>query len=75
MKLSRTTDDKRREAVMKLEDTRMHGLVDGAHTLNAILEAQRQPADNGWPAYVFIKVITAVDADQIAEIAGGLNTS
>jgi AIPR protein len=70
-----TFDDKRREAVMKLDDTRMHGVVDGAHTLHAILEAQRQPPENGWPAYVFIKVVTGVDADQIAEIAGGLNTS
>jgi len=70
-----TFDDKRREAVMKLDDTRIHGVVDGAHTLDAILEAQRQPPENGWPAYVFIKVITGIDADQIAEIAGGLNTS
>jgi hypothetical protein len=70
-----TFDDKRREAVMKLDDSRMHGVVDGAHTLHAILEAQRQPPENGWPAYVFIKVITGIDADQIAEIAGGLNTS
>jgi hypothetical protein len=68
-------DDKRREAVMSLEDTRLHGVVDGAHTLDAILEAQRQPPENGWPAYVFIKVVTGMDADQIAEIAGGLNTS
>jgi hypothetical protein len=33
----------------------MHGVVDCAHTLHAILEAQRQPLENGWPAYVFIK--------------------
>lgn len=70
-----TFDDKRREAVLKMDDTRMHGVVDGAHTLHAILEAQRQPPENGWPAHVFIKVITGIYADQIAEIAGGLNTS
>ena len=70
-----TFDDKRKEAVMRLDDTRMHGVVDGAHTLDAILEAQRQPPENGWPAHVFIKVVTGIDADQIAEIAGGLNTS
>ncbi|MEN3325453.1 MAG: hypothetical protein V7638_260, partial [Acidobacteriota bacterium] len=64
-----------REAVLKMDDTHMHGVVDGAHTLHAILEAQRQPPENGWPAHVFIKVITGIDADQIAEIAGGLNTS
>jgi hypothetical protein len=69
-----TFDDKRREAVMTLDDTRLHGVVDGGHTLDAILEVQQQPPEK-WPAYVFIKVITGVEADQIAEIAGGLNTS
>ncbi len=67
-------DDKRKEAVMTLDDTRLHGVVDGGHTLDAILEVQQQPPEK-WPAHVFIKVITGVEADQIAEIAGGLNTS
>lgn len=68
-------DDKRQEVVLTLQDTKLHGIVDGAHTLDAILEAQKQPPENGWPANVFIKAIVGVDADQIAEIAGGLNTS
>jgi hypothetical protein len=68
-------DDKRHEVVLGLVDSKLHGVVDGAHTLDAILEAQTQPPEGGWPAYVFVKVITDVDVDQIAEIAGGLNTS
>lgn len=68
-------DDKRQEVVLTLRDTKLNGVVDGAHTLDAILEAQKQPPENGWPAYVFIKAITGVEGDQIAEIAGGLNTS
>ena len=68
-------DDKRKEVVLKLTSTKIHGVVDGAHTLDAILEAQKQPPEDGWPAYVFVKAITGVDSDQIAEIAGGLNTS
>lgn len=68
-------DDKRKEAVLVLNDTEIHGIVDGAHTLDAILKTQEQPPENGWPAYVFIKVVVGVEADQIAEIAGGLNTS
>lgn len=68
-------DEKRHEVILKLGDSKAHGVVDGAHTLDAILEAQNQPPDGGWPAYVFIKVIVGVEADQIAEIAGGLNTS
>lgn len=68
-------DDKRKEVILRLESTKDHGVVDGAHTLDAILEAQKSPPEDGWPAYVFIKSIVGVDADQIAEIAGGLNTS
>lgn len=68
-------DEKRHEAVVQLEDKKVHGVVDGAHTLHAILEAQATPPADAWPAYVFVKIITGVDASQIAEIAGGLNTS
>jgi AIPR protein len=68
-------DDKRKEVVLKLSSTKIHGVVDGAHTLDAILEVQKQPPEDGWPAYVFVKAITGVEVDQIAEIAGGLNTS
>jgi hypothetical protein len=70
-----TYDDKRQEVLLRLKDVKLHGVVDGAHTLDAILETQKQPPENGWPAHVFIKAVTGVDADQIAEIAGGLNTS
>lgn len=68
-------DDKRKEVVLSLGEPKQHGVVDGAHTLDAILEAQKQPPEDGWPAFVFIKAIMGVDAGQIAEIAGGLNTS
>jgi len=69
-----TYDDKRREAVLDLEDTKLHGVVDGGHTLDAVLEVQQSPPER-WPAHVFIKVMTGLDTEQIAEIAGGLNTS
>jgi len=68
-------DDKRHEVLLRLSDRKLHGVVDGAHTLDAILETQKQPPENGWPAHVFIKAVTGLDADQIAEVAGGLNTS
>jgi hypothetical protein len=70
-----TYDNKRKEVVLSLDDNKLHGVVDGAHTLDAILETQLQSPENGWPAFVFVKAVTGVDADQIAEIAGGLNTS
>ncbi|HWZ64731.1 MAG TPA: AIPR family protein [Steroidobacteraceae bacterium] len=72
---SLTFDDKRQEVVIQFSDANLHGVVDGAHTLHAVLEAQKQPPENGWPASVFVKCVTGVDSSQIAEIAGGLNTS
>lgn len=68
-------DDKRHEVILRLDDKRTHGVVDGAHTLQAILEAQAQEPVEDQSGHVFIKTITGVDGDQIAEIAGGLNTS
>ena len=68
-------DEKRHEVNLPLTDAKVNGVVDGTHTLDAILEAQTQPPEGSWPAFVFIKVVVGVEADQIAEIAGGLNTS
>lgn len=68
-------DDKRHEVVVTLEDPSQHGVVDGSHTLHAILEGQANPPEGGWPAYVFVTVKTGIDPAEIAEVAGGLNTS
>lgn len=71
-------DDKRREVVVELDQPELHGLVDGGHTLEAILESQVERNGEGaadWAAEVFVKVMTGITADQIAEIAGGLNSS
>lgn len=70
-----TYDDKRQEVILHLNDTKQHGVIDGAHTLDAIIEAQNQPQENDISSFVFIKTIIGIEADQIAEIAGGLNTS
>lgn len=68
-------DDKRREVTVVLEDRTQHGVVDGSHTLHAILATQKSPPEGGWPAHVFVTAKTGIDPDQIAEVAGGLNTS
>ncbi len=70
-----TYDDKRQEVILHLNDMKQHGVIDGAHTLDAIIEVQNLPQENESPSFVFIKTIIGIDADQIAEIAGGLNTS
>lgn len=67
-------DESRKEATIELDDAKVHGVVDGAHTLSAIIKAQ-ESGDAIGKAYVFIKAVVGVDDGQIAEIAGGLNTS
>ncbi len=67
-------DDSRKEVSLELDDSKIHGVVDGAHTLSAIIKAQ-ESGDAIGKAYVFIKAVVGVDDGQIAEIAGGLNTS
>jgi len=68
-------DEKTKQVVISFQDPALHGVVDGGHTLHAIMQTQQDPPENGWPAYVWFKVLTGLDAGQIAEIAGGLNTS
>jgi hypothetical protein len=72
---SLTYDDKHQEVVIGLSEKTSHGVVDGAHTLHSILGQESQPGEASDRAYVFIKVVTGIEASEIAEIAGGLNTS
>ena len=67
-------DDKKQTVLLELDNVALHGVVDGAHTLNAILTTQKTPPD-AWTASVFFKIVVGADSEQIAEIAGGLNTS
>ena len=67
-------DDKKQEVVIEMADEELHGVVDGAHTLHAVIESQKAD-DPAASAAVFFKCVTGIDAGEIAEIAGGLNTS
>jgi hypothetical protein len=67
-------DESRKEVILELSDSKLHGVVDGAHTLDAIIKSQ-DGSEAASKAQVFIKVLIGVDESQIAEIAGGLNTS
>jgi hypothetical protein len=67
-------DEKKQEVVLGLTDKTLHGVVDGAHTLRAVIDSQSDEEQSG-NAAVFIKCVTGIDATEIAEIAGGLNTS
>lgn len=70
-------DDKTQTVIIGLSDKAIHGVVDGAHTLRAILDAQENPDEEETlnRSHVFIKACAGIDATEIPEIAGGLNTS
>ncbi len=68
-------DNKTQQVALTLSERDLHGVIDGAHTLHAILEGQKKERNGGWPAQVFFMVKTGIEPDQIAEVAGGLNTS
>lgn len=68
-------DDKKKEVIISLADNKLHGIIDGGHTLRAILDAREGDDEAVGGAHVFIKVMTELDPSQIAEIAGGLNRS
>ncbi len=69
-----TFDEKRQEVVISLADKTQHGVVDGSHTLHAILEGQKLMSDEPWPAHVFIIAKTGIDPEQIAEVAANSRT-
>jgi len=64
--------DQQRHLVMTtMSDPTLHGIADGGHTIDVLLKTAR----NGGDAFVRFNVMTGADADQIADITGGLNTS
>jgi len=68
-------DEKHKQLTLAMDSRKIHGVVDGAHTLDAVIASQKDSDEEDRSAFVFLKVIVDADPDQIAEIAGGLNTS
>jgi len=71
--LGMSYDSRRKEVILELTNPSIHGVIDGAHTLDAILSFEKEVLSR--KAYVLIHAVTGVNEDQIVEIAGGLNTS
>ncbi len=62
-----------------LRDRGLHGLVDGGHSFAAIIEAIEKANESELEmlkrAYVKVHIVEGLKADQVVEIASGLNTS
>ncbi|GEM_PF-716146 len=64
---------------LTLADSKLHGIVNGGHTYAAIREAVDNAASNESQAlkeaYVQLHILQGIDANQVPEIAEGLNRS
>lgn len=69
-------DEKKKEIRIVLSDRKIHGLVDGGHTLCAAGEGQAGQFEALSDAYVNVRIVLGVQTlDDIVDVAGGLNTS
>ncbi|RKH08726.1 hypothetical protein D7X74_31050 [Corallococcus sp. CA047B] len=67
-------DPKTHTATIIFTDRRLHGVLDGAHTLHAAGEVKQNGVSD--EAFVQLKVVTGLTSvEEVAEVAGGLNTS
>lgn len=67
-----TFDNKTNDVIIELNDTTIHGNIDGGHTLRAILDLNNKQLlpDN---RYVFMEIYTGIDSP--VELAAARNTS
>jgi hypothetical protein len=65
-------DNQTSEVKMTLNDPNLHGLLDGGHTYNILLE---EKADIGFPQYVKVEIIAGFKRDEISELVDARNTS
>jgi hypothetical protein len=69
---SATYDNQTNTVSIVMEDSDIHGNIDGGHTLRAILDAQTQGIDLD-KRYVFLEIFTGLDSP--ANLAAARNTS
>ena len=73
-------DNKTNRLTLNFNDRNYHGVLDGGHTLKAILDIRGQqesddPQHQEQPAYCNIEILTGLDEDEIAAVVDARNTS
>lgn len=74
-------DEKLKEVVVVVNNKDLHGVIDGGHTLRACrrlgeaVEDELVDEKDASKAFVTVKVMLGISESEIAEVAGGLNTS
>lgn len=68
-------DNKTNKVTVTLDDPRAHGLLDGGHTYNIVLEETENRDPNEDPVYVKLEFLTGFDHEDIPNVVDARNTS
>ncbi len=68
-------DNKASELTLRFDDRRYHGVLDGGHTLKAILGSREETGDLPQAGYCNVEIFTGLDEDEIPAVVEARNTS
>ena len=68
-------DNKTKQITLKFKDRNYHGVLDGGHTLRAILDNREKSGQDVQTSYCNIEILTGLDKDDIPGVVEARNTS
>ena len=68
-------DNKTNQLTLRFDDRNYHGVLDGGHTLRAILDDREQSGQDTQSSYCNIEIFTELDEDEIPGVVEARNTS
>ena len=68
-------DNKKNELTLSFDNRDYHGVLDGGHTLKAILDDREQSAGGEQTGYCNIEIFTGLDDTEIPDVVEARNTS
>ena len=68
-------DNKTRELTVRFDDRRYHGVMDGGHTLKAILDSREGSGDSEQVGHCNVEIFTGLDEEEIPAVVEARNTS
>ena len=68
-------DNKTNQITLEFDDRKYHGVLDGGHTLRAILDDRKQSGQDPQSSYCNIEIFTKLGEDEIPGVVQARNTS
>ncbi len=68
-------DNKTNRLTLNFDDRSYHGVLDGGHTLQAILDDRDQAVPDSQSSYCNVEIFTGLDETEIADVVEARNTS